>query len=129
MKVTLKDAIKFDEVYPLIKSTPMPIKVAYGLAKVYEEVEKEKSHYREVYSGIIDKYAQKDKKGNIKTQNDGADILIKPDCIESVRKEFEELDSYEINIPVDKFPLSAFDDLTLSPDSISALMPFINEGE
>lgn len=105
----------------------LPLKGAYKLNKIKKNVEKEAEFYSTKFQEIVDKYAQKDDKGNVKFSEDGSQILIQDDKIDECNDALVELQNLEVEIENYNLTLEDLgDNLECTPDKLEALMPFFS---
>ncbi|MDD7793702.1 hypothetical protein [Clostridium sp. 'White wine YQ'] len=100
----INDAAKLKE----IAQKQLPIKVSYALAKNIAKIDSELKIYNKEREKLIDKYAEKDEKGNIISYENG-NIKIKYDCIEDFNKDNKELLEIENEIEIHQFNFSLLD--------------------
>jgi hypothetical protein len=88
----------------------------------------EEIFYKEKLIEIINKYAEHEENGNVKTNEDGSSIIIQKDKIADCNKELSELEKIEVfcsdNI---KLTLKELESLNVTPADFDAISPFIKE--
>ena len=93
--VTMDQIIAFRNADDIFDGTVLPLKVAYKLNKIKKAVSAEGEFYTNKFQEIVDKYAQKDEKGQVILSDDGQQIMIIEDKIEDLKAEIEDIVSNE----------------------------------
>lgn len=104
----------------------VPLKGAYKINKIRKAVEKESEFYAEKFQEIVNEYAQKDERGEVKLSEDGSQILIQDGKIDECNQALEDLQNLEVEI--DNFNLTIDDlgeNIECTPEQLEALMPFM----
>lgn len=121
------EAVKFQKLYTEIKDNKMPLRLAYKLNKLFQEVEKSIIFYQESLNKLIEEYGKKDENGNFVPTETGDGITIKEEDIEECGKKVQELNELEVVVDSVKFNLEELESLELTISEIGFLMPFIEE--
>ena len=98
-----------------LNNAQLPIKVAYAISKNVNKIESELKAYNAEKAKLIDKYAEKDEKGELKT-NEIGHVIRKEEHIEDWNRDIAELLSIENEIDIHMINL---DDLLNSNYNIS----------
>ena len=108
-EITVQNLLEFQSGYVRIVESAVPIKAAYKLNKIYEQMQKEQPFIRDTFSKIIDKYSEKDENGDpiINYSNGDSEIAIKHEYEDKCAQEIQEL--YDLTIKIDNFDLSVDD--------------------
>lgn len=110
-----------------ISEKQLPIKVSYAIAKNINKIESELKIYNSEREKLIDKYAEKDEKGNLISHPNG-NVKFKDDCIELWNKEVKELLAIENEIDIHKFSIDLLEGYnTLSAADLMAIDYMIEE--
>ena len=124
--------MQFNQIEPLysflsqeISTKEMPIKLSYKFSKLLTSVNTEFEFYQKKVSEILQKYGQKDDKGDFIVK-DGS-IPFQEEYKEIASNQFEDLCKLEVTLPEIKFTLEELDCLTLTPQQVTLLLPFITE--
>lgn len=104
----------------------LPVKVSYAIAKNIGKIESELKIYYKEREKLIDKYAQKDDKGNISADDNGQ-IAFKEESIEDWNKGIKELLSIENDIDIHKFKLEQLEGYSLTPAELMFIVDMIEE--
>ena len=108
-EITVQNLLEFQSGYVRIVESAVPIKAAYKLNKIYEQMQKEQPFIRDTFSKIIDKYSEKDENGDpiINHSENDSEIAIKHEYEDKCAQEIQEL--YDLTIKIDNFDLSVDD--------------------
>lgn len=123
----LKDALEYQELYHHIKNYNMPIKLAYKINKLNNLIEKEVEFYQDSLSKILNRYAEKDEKGNFKLNPEQTGILIQKEYLDICHKEINELKNLEIENLDFHFNLEELENLNITPAKLNCLTSLIIE--
>ena len=122
----LKQILDFTPFYAKVKDSELPLPTAYKLNKINAFCNDEEIFYKEKLVEIINKYAEHEDNGNVKTNEDGSSIIIQKDKIADCNKELSELEKIEVfcsdNI---KLTLKELESLNVTPADFDAISPFI----
>ncbi len=126
VKVTMDQIIAFRNNVDFFSDVSLPLKGAYKLNKLKKAIEKESEFYQEKFQEIVDKYAQKDEKGELVYSEDRSQIMIKDGMVDECNQALTDLQ--ELEIEVENFGLTLDDlgdDVECTPDELEAIMPFM----
>lgn len=101
-----------------LTSMDLNIKVSYAIAKNINKIEKELEVYNKEKAKLIDKYAETDEKGKLKTDENGNINIID---IENWNKDFKELLEIENEIDIHKIneeDLFKCDNVNITPGEL-----------
>ena len=110
MKITNRKILTDANFLGQLTQKQLPIKISYALAKNISKIENELKIYNSEKDKLIDQYAIKDEKGNLKVDENNQ-FKVREEYKEVWEKEIEELLDIEINLDVHKIKL---DELMLS---------------
>ena len=117
------------EAYPILKNVmeqKFTGKIAFQLARLVRELDKEMVTFENSRNAIIEKYAEKDDEGKIVISNE-TQVKIENDKINDCNKELFELLSSSLEINAEKIPSSVLENLEITPVEMSKIIDFINE--
>lgn len=111
-----------------LNNAKLPVKVAYAITKNINKINTELKAYNEEKVKLIDKYAEKDEKGKLKT-NEIGNVILKEEHIEDWNRDIAELLSIENEMDIHMIQL---DDLlnsnyNISPAELTAIDFMIEE--
>ena len=98
--------------------------IAFKLARLSRELDKERILFEEHQKKLIDKYGLKDEKGNFVTSDDGS-FKLKEEKIEECKTEMFNLLSTQLEINADKIPDSILEEVEITPSQALVLYTFI----
>lgn len=129
--VKLSDILNSEETLKKCINISMKGKLAYQIARIAREVEKETALFETERNKLVEKYAERDENNNFK-MNDKEQIYIDAKSKEKIQQFTKELNDLiidtEVELNVKKIKL---EDLTeqkdFTPKDFNNLMPFIEE--
>lgn len=108
-----------------ISDKEMPIKLSYKFSKLLTSIQSEFEFYQKKVTEILQKYGQKDKKGEYIIKDNS--IPFQDEYKEIASSQFEDLRNLEVTLPDITFTLDELESLTLTPQQTTTLLPFIRE--
>lgn len=127
MTIKMYQILEFQFFYDKIKEKEMSIKTAYKFSKLVSRLDTEIKFYEKKFQSILEKYGEKDEKGNFKLTEDKKGVVIKQEDLLACQKEVEELHSLDIEISGADFTLDELDSLNVTIQEMNTMMPFIKE--
>lgn len=128
MQIKMTDIVALKELYPKLKNSKLPAKLAYKLVRIFDEIDKQAQIYATMFSEIINDCAQKDKNGAPILTENGTQVALLEDKIQECGERMMELNNLmaelDIKYTLTLDDLDMFEDLTL--DHIKLLSPFID---
>ncbi|WP_300902225.1 hypothetical protein [uncultured Clostridium sp.] len=113
-KLTNERIVNIINLLGRLNDTPLPIKVAYAVSKNIDKIERELKAYNIERSKLLDKYTEKDEKGEVIIEN--GHFKIKEECAANWNREIRELLDIENDVEIHMIQL---DDLLNSNCSIA----------
>lgn len=104
----------------------LPFKVSLIIAKDLAAIAKEIEFFIEQERNFAQKFLVTNEDGTFVTEGDGV-FRIKDGLEEECRKAREELDNFTCNIDIRKIPISAVENLDLTPKQVGALELILEE--
>ena len=126
MKITNQVLLNSIPTLQKLSKEQLPIKVSYTISKNIKAIEEELKIYEEERRKLIKKYAELDKEGKPKV-NDNGNYVIKQENQLDFNKEVLELMSIETDINISKINLNVLEGLKVSPLEISSVNFMIEE--
>lgn len=105
----------------------IPTPIAYKIMKFMKASESENAFYNENLKKIIEKYALKDEKGNIKQTEIGVSII--PAKVDECNKAIEELQDTEIETPSIKLSIADLQGFQMSVHELSLLDEILEDNK
>lgn len=125
--VTMEQVMNFRNNADFFSNVNLPLKGAYKLNKIRQNVNKEGEFYAEKFQEIIDKYSKRDENGDYVFSEDGEQILIKEDMLNECNQALEDLMNLKVEIDNQNLLLEDLgENIACTPEQLEALMPFIN---
>lgn len=109
-----------------ISQKELPVKASYAIAKNLNKIESELKVYESQRTKLIDKYALKDEKGQVKADDSGQ-IIFKDGCKEQWDKDINELLAIENDIDIHKFNISIIDGCNMTAAELMLIDYMIEE--
>lgn len=129
IQIKLGDILNSEETLKKLMDVPMKGKVAYKLARIAREVDKESQLFNDERNKLIEKYAERDEEGNFKP-NENGQIYVDVTNLERVEQftnEINELLETEIEVNAEKLSLNDLDETGMTPKDFNKMMVFIEE--
>lgn len=128
MQIKMTDVVSLKELYPKLKNSKLPAKLAYKLVRIFDEVDKQAQIYTTMFSEILNDCAQKDENGNPILIENGTQVALVEDRIQECGERMTELNNlmveFEIKYTLTLDDLDMFEGITL--EDIKLLSPFID---
>ena len=100
-------------------------KLAWQIARLLKEAEKEIQSFNETRMNLIRKYGQKDENGELKTDENG-NCQIDSEYVGTFSDELNELLNTEVEINANKISLALLEDVDFTPSEMAILEPFVD---
>lgn len=126
IKVKLGDIVNSVDTFQAIMQQSFKGSLAFKIARLARELNKEMETFNEQRRKIIDDYCVKDENGEIKTLENG-NIQISPDRIQDFNTEITNVLETEVEINADKLPMDKIDDFEISPQQMLDIEKFFEE--
>lgn len=128
IKIKVSDLLNATETLQKLSQKELKAKLALSIARLLKEAEREIQNFNEVRMNLINKYGEKDEKGELITDDKGNCKII-PDGIETFSKELNDLVTTDVEINANKLKLDDLENLDFTPGDMVALEPFIETEE
>lgn len=127
MKLTNERIVNTINVLGKLNNTALPVRVAYAVSKNIDKIERELKAYNIEKSKLLDKYAEKNKNGEIIIEN--GHFKIKEECAENWNREIRELLEIENEVEIHMIKLDDLLNLdySISPAEFSLIDFMIEE--
>ena len=112
--MTIRDLLNIIPVLRELLEKPFKGAIAFKLARLVRELDKESSLFEFSRQKIAEKYGLRDENNNLITDEEG-NIKLQQDKINLCNEEMMNLLNTEISISADKIPISAFEDIEITP--------------
>lgn len=122
--ITVNDLLKTVPVLRELINKPFKGSIAFKLARLIREFDKENTLFEEARVNLAQKYCERDENGEPVILETGA-IKLQEDKINECNEEISNLLSTQLEIVAEKIPISAFDDIELTPSQIMVIEDLI----
>lgn len=112
--MTIRDLLNIIPVLKELLEKPFKGAIAFKLARLVRELDKESSLFEFSRQKIAEKYGLRDENNNLIVDEEG-NIKLQQDKINLCNEEMMNLLNTEITISADKIPMSAFEDIEITP--------------
>lgn len=129
MTLKINELTSFLDSYNQIKDEKMPLKLAYTLSQIEKEAKNQLTFYTDTSNSYLAQYAELDENGTPKMNESKNGVFLKPETLSEALQKFKELDEFDFPFTDFSIPLSSFENLTLSPSTLTGLLPFLNVDE
>lgn len=126
IEVTLRDIIEGSEQMRYLMDIALKSSVAYKVARLAREMERELKTFDEARTKLIHKYGKKDENDKLIIDDNGQ-YTVEPNKIQDFNNEINEVFNTKVELNATTIKLSELDDCELSPKRMVQLMPFIEE--
>jgi hypothetical protein len=126
IKIILNDVVNATGTFNKIMQQSFKGSLAFKIARLARELDKEMQTFNEERQKIIQKYAKKDENGELITDENG-NVTFDTDKVQEVNEEFNSLLSTELEVNADKLPMDCMDSFELTPQEMLGIEMFFEE--
>ena len=126
IKVSLNDILNASETFQVIMQQSFKGSLAFKIARLARELNKEMDTFNEQRKNILEKYCVKDEDGNLKQLENG-NVQIIPEKILEFNEEFGSLLATEVDINADKLPMNQIDSFDITPQQMLNIEMFFED--
>jgi len=126
IELTINDMLNSMEPLKKLSAYQLKTKIAYQIARLMREINKEYELFQKTRQNLAMKYAEKNEKNEIIIDENG-NYKIKNDKINICNEEIAELINTKISLNVEPINLEDIENTECTPTEIFALMPLIQE--
>ena len=126
IQLTVKEMLDSMESLRELSQRSMTGRLAFQLARILREIDKEYNLFQESRTNLIKKYADYDENGQVK-QDEQGNVLLKKSEINNFNTDLQELIATTITINSDPISAEQIYDQAFTPQQMMVLLPFINE--
>lgn len=126
INVTMMDIVNSVPVFEQVVGQEINGKLAFKVARLVRELDKELKLFHEERTKLIQHYAEKDENGEIKV-DENSNAMISNDNIMECNQKIQELLDTTIEVNADKIPLELLDMLSISPQQALYIESFLYE--
>lgn len=126
IEITLNELLDSASVMQELAKKPMKTKVAFQVARLIREIEKEYSLFQDARKGLIERYAEKNENGELKTDENG-NFTVPKEKIEIFNKELKEMLEQTLSLNVEPICIEDLGEADFTPADMMLLAPFVKE--
>lgn len=123
--IKMSDLLNSTEILQKLSQKDFKAKLAWSIARLLKEAEKEIQQFNDTRMNLIKKYGEHDEVGDLITDEKG-NCKIQQDAVQQFTDELNELVNTEIEINANKIDIELLEDTEFTPSDMSLLEPFIN---
>ena len=112
--ITVNDLLNAIPVLRELINKPFKGATAFKLARLMRELDKETTLFEESRQKLAEKFGERNKDGNLVLDKNG-NVQLKPEKLEECNDEMINLLNTTLEINAEKIPISAFDDIEITP--------------
>ena len=117
IKIKLNDVVNATDTFTKIMQQSFKGSLAFKIARLARELDKEMQTFNAERQKIIDKYGEKDADGNLITGENGI-VKFSPDSAADLNEEFNTLLNTELEINAEKLPMDSIDEFEITPQEM-----------
>lgn len=124
INVSVSDLVNVAPIFQQLATKPLAGAVAFKIARLIREINKETIIFEESYQKIIEKYGTRDENGNFDI-SEGGIIKVIPEKIAECNSEVESLMMMTIEINASPISIHYLEDIEITPSQAMALEAFV----
>lgn len=122
----LRNIVECADIMRELSTKSLKGRVAFRVARLLRELEKEFTLFNEKRMDLIKEYAQKDENGEMKSDENG-NVTLDQDRLTEFYQSLDDLLNADVEINAEKIDAEDLGDVEFTPTQIISLEPFINE--
>lgn len=126
IKIKLSDVVNATETFNKIMQQSFKGSLAFKIARLARELDKEMQTFNTERQKIIQKYGEKDENGELKIDENG-NVKFENSKIQEINEEFNSLLNTELEINADKLPMDSIDAFEITPQEMLSIETFFEE--
>jgi hypothetical protein len=123
IKIKLSDVVNATETFNKIMQQSFKGSLAFKIARLARELDKEMQTFNSERQKIIQKYGEKDENGELKIDENG-NVKFENSKIQEINDEFNSLLNTELEINADKLPMDSIDAFEITPQEMLGIEVF-----
>lgn len=124
IEVQVKDIVNSTEIFSALSQKKLNMRMAYQLAKIIKEVQKEFELFQETRMKLINEYAERDEGGQLKVDENN-NFTIPKEKIQDFQKELNELLETQVELQINKINLDELEDVKFTPMELIKIEKFV----
>ena len=117
IKIKLSDVVNATETFNKIMQQSFKGSLAFKIARLARELDKEMQTFNSERQKIIQKYGEKDENGELKVDENG-NVKFENSKIQEINDDFNSLLNTELEINADKLPMDNIDAFEITPQEM-----------
>ena len=126
INITLRELVDSSDTMKKLSQKSLKGKIAYYIARLLREIDKELTLFNETRGTLIKKYGEKDENGELKIDENG-NCKFSPEATERFYSEMNDILNNVIELNANKINLNDLEELDFTPTEMIILEPFIEE--
>lgn len=124
IEVQVKDIVNSAEIFSALSQKKLNMRMAYQLAKIIKEVQKEFELFQETRMKLINEYAERDEDGQLRVDENN-NFTIPKEKIQDFQKELNELLEMQVELQINKINLDELEDVEFTPMELIKIEKFV----
>lgn len=117
IKIKLSDVVNATETFNKIMQQSFKGSLAFKIARLARELDKEMQTFNSERQKIIQKYGEKDENGELKIDENG-NVKFENSKIQEINDDFSSLLNTDLEINADKLPMDSIDAFEITPQEM-----------
>ena len=126
IKIKLNDIVNATETLNKIMQQSFKGSLAFKIARLARELDKEMQTFNAEKQKIIQKYGEKDENGELKIDEKGL-VKFNKANLKEINEEFNSLLDTDLEINVDKLPMDSIDNFEITPQEMLQIEVFFED--
>ena len=126
IKIKLNDVVNATETLNKIMQQSFKGSLAFKIARLARELDKEMQTFNTERQKIIQKYGEKDENGELKIDEKGL-VKFSKTNLKEINEEFNSLLDTDLEINVDKLPIDSIDNFEITPQEMLQIEVFFGD--
>ena len=126
IKIKLNDIVNATETFNKIMQQSFKGSLAFKIARLARELDKEMQTFNTERQKIIQKYGEKDENGELIVDEKGL-VKFNKTNIKEINEEFNSLLNTELEINADKLPMDSIDNFEITPQEMLQIEVFFED--
>lgn len=125
IEITLKEIMQSTDLFNKLLDKECKAKVAYWIAKLVTEINKEYTIFNDTRKKLIEKYGKRDEEGNLITINDNFEL--QEEYIQEFNEQINELLNETVELNINPIDINDLEEFKFKPNEMALLMPFVKK--
>ena len=121
----INQLLKLTSTLKSLSAQPLPLRASYSIAKFLSQTQSDLAFFNSRLSSFLTTYGAKDSEGNLQHSSDNQGYVIEPTLINQCAQEMKDINNFEVDTPELKLYYTDLEKITISPETLMDLMPYI----